>query len=132
MDGCVDQSERCAPDIYTIAAKAHRSGSELAVGNPGPQEQEVTLQLLSAGGELLATVSRNVPVNDSSHALFVFPEGGLPVTPGEVYSIRLSGKYLFGWKYVMGGYKNGEASFNGRPLVPDARSTFLFRTFGAR
>ena len=102
----------------------------LAVANPGPQEEDVTLHVLNAAGEVLATVSRSVPVIESGHALFVFPEGGVPVTPGEVYSIRLSGEYLFGWKYVVGGYENGEASFNGRPLLPDARSTFLFRTFG--
>lgn len=104
----------------------------LAVANAGPEEEDVTLQVLNAAGEVLATVSRSVPVTESSHALFVFPEGGVPVTPGEVYSIRLSGEYLFGWKYVVGGYENGEASFNGRPLLPDARSTFLFRTFGVR
>jgi hypothetical protein len=105
---------------------------KLAVANAGPEEEDVTLQVLNATGEVLATVSRSVPVIESSHALFVFPEGGVPVTPGEVYSIRLSGEYLFGWKYVVGGYENGEASFNGRPLLPDARSTFLFRTFGQR
>jgi len=103
----------------------------LAVGNVGPEEEEVTLRVLKAAGEVLATVSRSVPVSESSHTLFVFPEGGLAVTPGEVYSIQLSGGYLFGWKYVVGGYENGEASFSGRPLLPDARCTFRFRTFGA-
>ena len=103
----------------------------LMVLNPGPEEEEVTLRVLNTAGEILATVSRSVPVSESSHALFLFPEGGLAVTPGEVYSISVSGEYLFGWKYVVGGYENGEASFNGRPLLPDARSTFLFTTFGA-
>lgn len=62
------------------------------------------------------------------HVRFAF--GGLEVSPGKVYSIRLSGGTVFGWKYVVGGYKKGSASFNGRPLLRDARSTFLFRTFG--
>jgi hypothetical protein len=104
----------------------------LAVANPGPEEEEVTLRVLNVVGEVIATVSRSVPVSAGSHTLFVFPEGGLAVTPGEVHSIRVSGEHLFGWKYVVGGYENGEASFNGRPLLPDARSTFLFTTFGAR
>jgi len=104
----------------------------LAIANAGPEEEEVTLRVLNAAGEVLATVSRSVPVTESRHALFVFPEGGLAVTPGEEYSIRVSGEYLFGWKYVVGGYKDGEASFNGRPLLLDARSTFLFTTFGVR
>jgi hypothetical protein len=74
-----------------------------------------------------------VPVDASRHVLFVFPTGGLRVSPGQLYSIELSGGAgLFGWKYVVGGYANGAASFNGKPLLRDARSTFLFRTFGAR
>jgi hypothetical protein len=103
----------------------------LAVANAGPEEEEVTLRVLNAAGEVLATVSRSVPLTESGRALFVFPEGGLAVTPGDVFTIRVSGEHLFGWKYVVGGYEQGEASFNGRPLLPDARSTFLFTTFGA-
>ena len=104
----------------------------MAVANAGPEREEVTLRVLNAAGEVLATVSRNVPERESSHTLFVFPEGGLAVTAGEEYSIRVSGESLFGWKYVVGGYEDGEASFNGRPLLLDARSTFLFTTFGVR
>jgi hypothetical protein len=62
---------------------------------------------------------------------FFFPKGTWRVLPGQVYSIRLQGDSLFGWKYVVGGYKNGAASFNGKPLLPDKRSTFLFPRFGA-
>jgi hypothetical protein len=76
----------------------------LAVANPGPEEEEVTVRVLNAAGEVIATVSRSVPVSEGRHALFVLPEGGLAVTPGEVYSIRVSGEHLFGWKYVVGGY----------------------------
>ncbi len=104
---------------------------ELVVANPGPSDDELTMYLADADGEVLATVSQTVPVADCRHVPFVFPNGGLQVSPGQVYSIRLSGGSLFGWKYVVGGYSNGDASFNGRPLLPDARSTFLFRTFGA-
>ena len=104
---------------------------ELVVANPGPSDDEVTLYLGNAEGEVLAVVSNTVPVADCRHILFVFPNGGLPVSAGQVYSIRLSGGSVFGWKYVVGGYASGAASVNGRPLVPDSRSTFLFRTFGA-
>jgi len=76
-------------------------------------------------------VRRHLTLTDSRHVLFVFPNGGLRVSPGQVYSIRLSGGSVFGWKYVVGGYANGAASFNGKPLLPDTRITFLFRTFGA-
>jgi hypothetical protein len=61
----------------------------------------------------------------------VFPGDGVEVKPGNSYRIRLRGGLVFGWKYVMGGYPKGEATFNGKPLVPKARSTFLFRTFGS-
>lgn len=104
---------------------------ELVVANPGPSESDIVMSLLKAEGDVVAVVSKTVPVADCSHALFVFPNGGLQVSPGQVYSIRLSGGSLFGWKYVVGGYQNGSASFNSSPLLPDARSTFLFRTFGA-
>jgi hypothetical protein len=106
---------------------------ELVVANPGPASSEVTMTLLNAGGDPLAVVAKTVPVDASRHVLFVFPTGGLRVSPGQLYSIELSGGAgLFGWKYVVGGYANGAASFNGKPLLRDARSTFLFRTFGAR
>jgi hypothetical protein len=104
---------------------------ELVVANPGPSDDEVTMNLGNAAGDVLADVSRTVLVADCRHVLFVFPNGGLRVSPGQVYSIRLSGGSFFGWKYVVGGYASGAASFNGRPLLPDTRSTFLFRTFGA-
>jgi hypothetical protein len=104
---------------------------ELVVANPGPSDGDVVMSLQNAEGEVLGVASKTVPVADCNHVLFVFPNGGLRVSPGQVYSIRLSGGSVFGWKYVVGGYPNGAASFNGRPLLPDARSTFLFRTFGA-
>jgi hypothetical protein len=104
---------------------------ELVLANPGPHDGEVTMFLENVGGEVLADVSKTVPVADCGHVLFVFPNGGLRVSPGQVYGIRLSGGSVFGWKYVVGGYASGAASFNGRPLLPDTRSTFLFRTFGA-
>jgi hypothetical protein len=44
----------------------------------------------------------------------------------------LSGGATFGWKYGVGGYENGSASFNGQPLLREARSTFLFQTFATK
>jgi hypothetical protein len=107
-----------------------------AAGNPPAQHasmtpDQVTMNLGNAAGDVLADVSKTVLVADCRHVLFVFPNGGLRVSPGQVYSIRLSGGSVFGWKYVVGGYASGAASFNGRSLLPDTRSTFLFRTFGA-
>ena len=105
---------------------------ELVVANPGPSDEEVTMYLQNAERETLANVSKTVPVADCGHVLFVFPNGGVQVSPGQVYSIGLSGGSLFGWKYVVGGYPNGEAWFNDKPLFPDTHSTFLFRTFSAK
>jgi len=105
---------------------------ELVNANPGPRHTEVDLKLLNAKGDVLSVVSRNVSLDDSQHILFALPTGGWRVTPGQTYSIEADGSDgTLGWKYVVGGYKNGEASFNAKPLMRDVRSTCLFRTFGA-
>lgn len=105
---------------------------ELVEANPGADSAEVTMTLVNTGGEPMAVVAKTVPVDACRHVLFILPYGGLRVSPGQLYSIELSGAgSLFGWKYVLGGYAYGAASFNGKPLLQDARSTFLFRTFGA-
>ena len=103
---------------------------ELLVANPGLPGEVLSLAVFDGHGKLLTTVSQMVSPPACDHVLFVLPEGGLKVSTREVYAIRLSGGTTFGWKYVAGGYEKGAAWFNGRPLLPDARSTFLFRTFG--
>ncbi|MGH9544343.1 MAG: hypothetical protein ACRD23_03925 [Terriglobales bacterium] len=105
---------------------------ELVVANPGPSEEEVSMFVRNARGDVLADVFKTVAVADCGHVVFVFPNGGLAVSPEQVYSIGLSGGSVFGWKYVVRGYEKGEATFNGKPLLADARSTFLFRSFGAK
>jgi len=105
---------------------------ELVVGNPGPREDELTLTLLDAQDHTLAVVAQKVATENPDHVLFNLPAGGVSVSPGELYRIRLSGGPTFGWKYIVGGYAHGAATFNGKPLLAQARSTFLFRTFGAR
>lgn len=104
---------------------------EMAVANPGPMSADLTLSVMDQQGVPLAVVSKTVPLDDCSHVLFILPRGGLAVSPGQAYSLGLSTvDSPFGWKYVVGGYRNGNAFFNGRPLLPNAHSTFLFRTFG--
>jgi hypothetical protein len=104
---------------------------ELVVGNPGPPEDELTLTVLDAKAHTLAVLTEPVETSGCDHTMFIFPKGGVDVMPGETYWLRLKGGTLFGWKYVVGGYEKGAATFNGKPLLKQARSTFLFRTFGA-
>jgi len=105
---------------------------ELVVANPGPESGEVSMMVSSEAGVGVAYVFKTVTAADCGHVVFFLPHGGLPVSPGETYSIALrGGNNLFGWKYVVGGYGKGAAFFNNKPLLKDARSTFLFRTFGA-
>jgi hypothetical protein len=105
---------------------------ELVVANPGPASAEVSMMVLNAAGVGVARVFKTVTAADCGHVVFLLPRGGLPVKPGQVYSIALSGgDNLFGWKYVVGGYSRGSAFFNDKPLLKGARSTFQFRTFGA-
>lgn len=104
---------------------------ELVVGNPKASEDELTLSIMNAQGDELVSTTQIVHTAECEHAVFSVPEGGIEVTPGETYRIRLSGGILFGWKYVVGGYPKGAATFNGKPLLGKTRSTFLFRTFGS-
>jgi len=105
---------------------------ELVVGNAGAEEDQLTLTVMDWSGQTLAVVSRSVKTADSDPVLFLIPKGGVEVTPGQTCRLKLSGGTTFGWKYVVGGYQNGAATFNGKPLLPQARSTFLFRTFGPK
>ena len=105
---------------------------ELLVGNPGIAADELTLTVLDPAGQAVAAVVQTVRASDSGRVLFVIPKGGVVVSPGQTYRLRVSGGSAFGWKYVVGGYEHGEATFNGRPLVAEARTTFLFRTFGPK
>jgi hypothetical protein len=103
---------------------------ELVTVNPGPPADTLTMKLVGPTGRAVAIVSKMVQTTDAEHAIFVFPEGGVEVSPGQLYSLQLSGGSTFGWKYVVGGYRKGSASFNGRALLRETRSTFLFKTFG--
>ena len=105
---------------------------ELIVGNPGEPDDELTLTIRDAQHQELSTVTQIVKVDDADHVMFLMPNGGLPINPGSVSAIQVRGGPTFGWKYVVGGYEKGEAMFNGKPLLADARSTFLFRTFGGK
>ena len=122
-----DTRETFTPSLPVLT----RVEVELVVANPGPSHDNLTMTLYDGDGQLLAAVSRTVPEQDCDRVSFVLPEGGIGVTPGRRYSIRLRGSMLFGWKYVVGGYAKGEALFNGAPLLPGGHSTFLFRTYGA-
>jgi hypothetical protein len=102
---------------------------DLVVANPGQSQDTVTLTLLNSAAQPLVQISRIVEAADCAHVAFAYPNGGLTVSPGQVYYIRLSGGDLFGWKYTEGGYKNGAASFNSKPLLSDGNANFLFRTY---
>lgn len=104
---------------------------ELVVGNPGPKEDGLTLEVFDASGETVVSLTQTVYPSDCDQTLFVIPKGGIEVTPGQTYRLKLTGGTLFGWKYVVDGYEKGAATFNGKPLLPKGRSTFLFQTFGA-
>jgi hypothetical protein len=105
---------------------------QLVVANPGPETDDLILFVLDATGQTLTAVTETVPMSECEHVLFVIPKDGIYVTPGHTYRLKLTGGTVFGWKYVVGGYKKGVATFNGKPLLPGARSTFLFRTFGSK
>ena len=90
------------------------------------------VRLLDGTGQTLAVVTENVQSANRDGVTFMMPKGGIEVSPGQFHRLKLSGGATFGWKYKVGGYENGEATFNRKPLLSGARSTFLFRTFGAK
>jgi hypothetical protein len=102
---------------------------QLVTAMPGVQGGDVGMSVADADGQTLAVESKHVPVSECDHVLFVFPQGGLRVSPGKTYRIGISST-VFGWKYVDGGYASGDALLNDKPLLANTRSTFLFRTFG--
>ena len=122
-----DTEQRFEPSLPRLLAVE----VELVVGNPGPTEDELTLTVMDSSGQVLGSAMRTVPVSNCAHTMFVFPKEGIEVTPGQTYRLKLSGGITFGWKYVVGGYQKGAAIFNGKPLLSQARSTFLFETFGS-
>jgi hypothetical protein len=104
---------------------------ELVVGNNDAPQDDLTLTVLDSQGNELVSLTQTVKTSHCEQTVFLLPEGGIDVKPGESYRIRLKGGIIFGWKYVVGGYPKGQATFNGKPLLSQARSTFLFRTFGS-
>jgi hypothetical protein len=105
---------------------------ELSAAKPGQSTSDVEMTLMTEH-QLLAEEWKTVPVTDCGHVIFLLPNGGVTVARGQVYSIRLTDiGGVFGWKYVVGGYANGAALLQGKPLLQDSRSTFLFRTFGTK
>jgi hypothetical protein len=103
---------------------------QLAAAKPEQSSGEVGMVLMTKY-QVLAEVWKTVEVNNCDHVLFLLPTGGVTVVPGQVYTIRLTGiGRVFGWKYVVGGYANGAALLDGKPISQDSRNTFLFRTFG--
>ena len=119
------------PRLTRVEVELVVTNPDVLTNRPGPSDGEVVMSLNNTEGEVLAVISKTVPVAQCSHVLFIFLDGGMRVSPGHVYSIRLRNAGLFGWKYVVDGYSHGAAYFNGKPLLPDMRSTFLFQTFGA-
>lgn len=106
---------------------------ELVVGNPGAAEDQLTLTVLDVTGqEVAAAAVQTVCASGPGQVLFVIPKGGVELSPGQTYRLRLTGGATFGWKYVVGGYEHGDATFNGKPLLAEARTTYLFRTFGTK
>jgi len=111
--------------------KLHAVEVQLVLGNPGHSKALLKLSILDSKGRELSVVKKLVAANNCDRVRFLIPYGGLQLNPGENYRIRLSGDETFGWKYIVGGYPNGGATFNGHPLLPDAPSSFLFQTFGS-
>lgn len=112
--------------------KLARVEVQLVEANPGSAEDVVTVTLLGSTGQPMVVAEKILSTEHIGWVSFVFANGGLDVTPGEVYGIEVQGTTRFGWKYAAKGYGRGEALFNGKPLLKGAHSSFLFKTFGSK
>jgi hypothetical protein len=125
-------SETFVPSLGNLTAVE----VELVAAHPGPPATgDIEIQLSSNTSKPVADVWKTVSTEDCSHVLFLLPKGGVQVSRGNVYTLRLTEfDGLFGWKYVVGGYRKGAASApdGSIPPLPDARSTFLLKTFGTK
>jgi DNA repair exonuclease SbcCD ATPase subunit len=99
----------------------------LTAANPRKGSDTITLKILSADEQVLATASKMVSEGFDGWLRFTLPRGGLKVTPERKLVIRVedTGKVVFGWKYVGTDiYQDGSAIFSGKPCP---NRDFLFR-----
>jgi hypothetical protein len=75
---------------------------ELVLGNPENAKDRLTLTVLDADGTVLSTVSKVVEAWKCDHVLFALSNGGLDVTPGQTYAVKLSGGTTFGLEVYRG------------------------------
>ena len=70
---------------------------ELVVGNPAEPDDDLTLMVVDGTGLTLAVVTENVQSGNCDRVTFMMPKGGIEVSPGQVYRLKLSGGSTFGW-----------------------------------
>src|SRR5690348_937940 len=64
---------------------------QLVLANPGPPDDRLTLALFDSEEHAIGIVSKTVLASNCEHVLFIFPDGGANVAPGQLYTLRLSG-----------------------------------------
>ncbi|WP_199873496.1 hypothetical protein [Ideonella sp. A 288] len=102
----------------------------LKTGNRGRGGDKLTLSVMTASGQALATVGVTIQEGTEDWVRFSMPGAGLAVTPQQPLTLRLqdTGKNVFWWKYKGGNtYPAGGTTFGGKPF---SDNDFLFRTYG--
>jgi len=85
---------------------------ELVLANPGTSADTLTMKLTQLGVSLqLCRRCCRPPTLSMRYLSF------RKVSPGQLYSLQ-----PFGWKYVVGGYRKGSASFNGQALLREIQA----------
>jgi hypothetical protein len=100
----------------------------LMTGNPGRGGDQVTLIILTSGGQQLASASYSIPEGFNGFWRFDLPN--VAITPGQPVTIQLldTNKIVFFWKYADGSqYTGGQAFFYGAAF---GNNDFLFKTYG--
>src|SRR5437588_4810935 len=130
-----DRASHAAADLHAVPADGDRCRSGTRAGKPRASQCRDRYDAAGWRKQRSGVCDKKRTAPRLQPCSVPYPQGGVRVTPGQVYTIQLSSSdTVLGWKYVLGGYANGAASFHdypGRPLSPYTSRTFLFRTFGA-
>lgn len=104
----------------------------LQTGNKGRGGDRITVKILNAEGQQLATSTATLNEGFDGYWRVTMPGGGIGVTPGKPLTIIVQdgGKNVFWWKYKNGNtYPAGQAMYYGAAFKDN---DFLFKTYGTK
>ncbi len=133
MEGAVNIAPANRVSQSFVPSRACLTAVEIGLktGNSGRGGDQVTLQILNSGGQVIASTSDSIPEGFDGFWRFNLPGNGVTVTPGQPLTIQVedTSKIVFFWKYQGNSpYAAGQAFFYGSPF---GTNDMLFKTYVA-